>query len=142
MTEFVGQLRSFKSAVIKVDILDVGARVSIDVVTEYLLSERYGDLNEHANLSSQAWREMKLSANPFIFTIVAFSHFSMLPNWLLRLVYRIPSRLNSSDEVVRSFIKLVSSLIELGRKYPLPKSPICPQSRQTRTKAHSPKQLE
>lgn len=106
VAEFVCQLHAFKNATVKVDIVDLCARLSIDVVTEYLLGERYGGLGEHASLSPQARQKTKLSANPFIFAIVAYSRFSLLPNWLFRLIYAVSSRMNSSDEVVRSFVQL------------------------------------
>jgi cytochrome P450 len=104
--EFVDQLRAFKEAGLKVDIVDLCARLSIDVVTEYLLGQRYGGLREHSDLSVQAKQDQKLSANPFIFAIVAFSRFSLLPNRLFKLLYSLSSRLNSSPEVVKSFMKL------------------------------------
>ncbi|RMZ75273.1 hypothetical protein DV737_g5366, partial [Chaetothyriales sp. CBS 132003] len=104
--EFVDQLRAFKTAEVKVDIVDLSARLSIDVVTEYLLGERYGGLGEHTSLSLHDRRQTKLSANPFIFAIVAFSRFSLLPNWIFRFVYTFSSWINSSDEVVRSFVQL------------------------------------
>lgn len=106
VTEFVCQLHAFKNATVKVDIVDLCARLSIEVVTEYLLGERYGGLGEHASLSPQARQKTKLSANPFIFAIVAYSRFSLLPNWLFRLIYAVSSRMNSSDEVVRTFVQL------------------------------------
>lgn len=106
VAEFVDQLREFKTAAVTVDIVDLCARLSIDVVTSYLLGERYGGLGEHASLSLQARQKSKLSANPFIFAIVAYSRFSLLPNWLFRLVHAVFSRVNSSDEVAKSFVQL------------------------------------
>ena len=105
--EFIEQLKSFKAAKLKMDLLDLCARVSIDVVTGYLLGERYGGLAEHASLDDlKARQETKLSANHFIFAIVAWSRFSLLPHWLFMRVYPIYSRLVSSEEVTKSFIKL------------------------------------
>ncbi|RMD44197.1 hypothetical protein DV735_g968, partial [Chaetothyriales sp. CBS 134920] len=106
VAEFVSQLRAFKASGMSVDIVDLSARLSIDVVTGYLLGERYGGLGEHASLSLHNRQKMKLSANPFIFAIVAFGRFSLLPHWLFRFVYSISSWINSSEEVVQSFVQL------------------------------------
>ena len=104
--EFTDQLRSLKSARLKVDILDLCARCSIDVVTGYLLGEQYGGLREDVELRIVQREDKKLSANPFIFAIVGFARFSLLPHWLFQYVYTISSRLNSSDQVTRSLKKL------------------------------------
>ncbi|MCJ1317168.1 hypothetical protein MMC15_002491 [Xylographa vitiligo] len=108
IAEFVAQLREFKDARVKTDILDLCARLSIDVVTGYLLGREYGGLHENTHLSLVARQseEAKLSANPFIHAIVAFSRFSLLPNRLFKIVYIISQRLSASDHVTQSFIKL------------------------------------
>ena len=108
VAEFVHQFRAFKQAGVKVDILDLCARLSIDVVTGYLLGEKYGGLSEHARLplASRERQETKLSANPFIMAIVAFSRFSLLPNWVFKLLYSLSTRLSKNKDVVSSFIKL------------------------------------
>lgn len=86
----------------KIDILDLSSRLSIDVLTGYLFGETYGGLDEkgeECNTSATAnnadyqghgnrWRE-KLSATPFVLAIVAFSRFSLLPNWLFTLVFSL-----------------------------------------------------
>lgn len=64
VAEFVYQLHAFKTPTVKVDIVDLCARLSINVVTEYLLGERYGGLGEHDSLSPQARQKTKLGANP------------------------------------------------------------------------------
>lgn len=108
VAEFVDQFRAFKQAGVKVDIVDLCARLSIDVVTGYLLGEKYGGLSEHAHfpVESRQRQEMKLSANPFIMAIVAFSRFSLLPNWVFKLLYSLSTRLSKNEEVVTSFVKL------------------------------------
>ena len=105
---FVDQFRAFKQAGVKVDIVDLCARLSIDVVTGYLLGEKYGGLSEHAHfpVESRERQEMKLSANPFIMAIVAFSRFSLLPNWVFKFLYSLSTRLSKNEEVVTSFVKL------------------------------------
>lgn len=108
ISEFVAQLREFKDARVKTDLLDLCARLSIDVVTMYLLGRRYGGLHEnmHLDLMARQSEEAKLSANPFIHAIVAFSRFSLLPNRLFKIVYAVSQRLSASDHVTQSFAKL------------------------------------
>lgn len=110
VSEFVDQLETFraecKSRHVKFDILDLCARLSLDIVTGYLLNERYGGLNEDQHLSLEARRTTKLSINPFIFAIVAFSRFSLLPNWLFRKLYYISSRITFSEAVGRCFVSM------------------------------------
>lgn len=122
--EFVEQLRRIKASGTKriaatADILDLAARLSIDVVTGYLLQRRYGGLQEHvecvptgpeggdgtANPSRHSHRP-KLSANHFIFAIVAFGRFSLLPNWLFRVLYATSTRLSATDEFKSSLAKI------------------------------------
>ena len=108
VAEFVHQFRAFKQAGVRVDLLDLCARLSIDVVTGYLLGEKYGGLSEHAHLpiESMERQETKLSANPFIMAIVAFSRFSLLPNWAFKLLYSLFTQLSKNKEVATSFLKL------------------------------------
>ena len=113
VSEFVSQLQEFKNARMKVDILDLSARLSIDVVTGYLLGQRYGGLIEDRNLPVKARQKAKLSANPFFFAIVAFSRFSLLPNWLFKLVHAVSSHLSTSAEVVKSFVQLDEFISEV-----------------------------
>lgn len=102
--EFVDQLKNFKAAKLRMDLLDVTARLSIDLLTNYLFGERYGGLAEHAKLSDMKDRQnKKLSANHFIFAIVGWSRFSLLPNWLFTRVYPIYARYHSPDLVGQSF---------------------------------------
>lgn len=105
---FVDQLREFRDARVKADLLDLCARLSIDVVTGCLLGKQYGGLSEnrHLTLKERQQDKAKLSANPFIFSIVAFSRFSLLPNRVFRTVYSISQHLSHSDLVVESFAKL------------------------------------
>ena len=113
VAEFVKQFQEFRTSAlaratgeVRADILDLCARLSIDVVTGYLLNESYGGLREHTGLSIEARQRTKLSANPFISAVVAFSRFSLLPNWLFRLVYAISSYIRSNDSMVKAFARL------------------------------------
>lgn len=104
--DFMDQFRLLKEANDEVDILDLCARLSIDVVTGYLLGRRYDGLHEHDDLPISQRKHTKLSANPFVFSIVAFARFSLLPNWLFRCTYAASTWWASSPEVDRSFKRL------------------------------------
>lgn len=106
VTRFVEQLRVCKHAGVTADIVDLCARLSIDVVTECLLGENYNGLDEHVRLPPQDWAETKLSANPFIMAIVRFSRFSLLPNWLFRIMYAVSTWAKTNRETLRSFTLL------------------------------------
>ena len=108
VAEFVAQLCEFKLACIKTDILDLCARLSIDVVTAYLLGQRYGGLNEnmHRTPRERQMDNAKLSANAFIHAIVAFARFSLLPNRIFRFVYATSQWLSTSEQVTESFAKV------------------------------------
>lgn len=104
-----------KSGAVKVDILDLSAKLSVDVVTKYLFGRSFGGLDEHAEnlrVRSEDWEEgkktagSKLSLNPFIFTVVAFGRFSLFPNWLFKLCYRASIRLSADEKVFASLGKL------------------------------------
>ncbi|OJJ85296.1 uncharacterized protein ASPGLDRAFT_81742 [Aspergillus glaucus CBS 516.65] len=99
-------LRTYQSEKIPFDLVDLCARLSIDVVTEYLLGKPYGGFAETAHLSAQEQQSNKLSANLFIFAIVAFSRFSLLPNWLFQQVDRLATHLTLTEETIQSFQKL------------------------------------
>lgn len=106
VAKYVHRLQALKTAAggkgDKVDILDLSARLSIDVVTGYLLNECYGGLSENDDLPVEVQLTKKLSANPFIFAIVAFSRFSLLPNRLFGLAYAISAKFYTSKEVGES----------------------------------------
>ncbi|KAI1447000.1 cytochrome P450 [Annulohypoxylon stygium] len=106
IAEFVDQLRKSKEAGVEADLMDMCARLSIDVVTGYLLGQRYGGLQENAHLPPRERQAHKLSANPFIFSIVAFSRFSLLPHRIFKFLYAASQRLSSNQEVTESFAKL------------------------------------
>ncbi|KAL7928634.1 putative cytochrome P450 [Trichoderma chlorosporum] len=112
VSEFVAQLASLKADCktnnAKLDILDQCARLSLDVVTGYLLNEPYGGLAEHQQLPMEKRRDAKLSINPFIFAIVGFSRFSLLPNWVFKFMYSLYSRFSFSEEVGRCFASMNS----------------------------------
>ncbi|KAI1676379.1 cytochrome p450 [Pyrenophora tritici-repentis] len=103
--DFVTQLKAFHHAKIRTDLLDLCAKLSIDVVSDYLLGLPYGGLAEHAHLSlvERQTDEAKLSANAFVHAIVGFARFSLLPNWLFKKVYSVSQRLSHSNEVDKSF---------------------------------------
>lgn len=109
IAEFLSQLGEFRREGARTDLLDLCARLSIDVVTGYLLGEAYGGLTEHAHLSARD-RQLprnKLTANPFIHAIVAFARFSLLPHWAFKLVYSASQRLSPDHgEVADSFVRL------------------------------------
>jgi cytochrome P450 len=109
VAEYVRKFQAYKAAavskkhgVVKVDMLDLAARLSIDVVTGYLLNEPYGGLHENDSLPIATQMTKKLSANAFIFAIIGFSRFSLLPRRLFGLAYSIASRLSNDEEVNRS----------------------------------------
>ncbi|KAK7182857.1 cytochrome P450 [Paraphaeosphaeria sporulosa] len=106
ITQFVHIIHQFKNERISFDLVDVCARLSIDVVTAYLLDEPYGGLAEIGHLPPKAQARTKLSANPFIFAIVAFSRFSLFPKWLFSQLYKLSVRLSLTDEAKQSFRKL------------------------------------
>ncbi|KAL2163808.1 hypothetical protein VTH06DRAFT_5867 [Thermothelomyces fergusii] len=104
------------AALAVVDLLDACARLCIDATTAYLVGARYGGLREHAGLPAEARREAKLSANPFIFAVVRFARFSLLPGWLFRAAYGVSSWLSASDEVAASFARLDRFAAEAVRR--------------------------
>lgn len=109
--DFVEKLQACKAAQVRTDILDLCARLSIDVVTSYLLGESYGGLHEFSSDDPREWQGEQLSANAFIFAIVAFSRFSLLPNWMFKMVYNFSTWVSKNDAVVQSFI-LMDKFIE------------------------------
>ncbi|KAI0139591.1 cytochrome P450 [Hypoxylon sp. NC0597] len=106
IAEFVDQLRQSREANLETDLMDLCAKLSIDVVTGYLVGQRYGGLHENAHLPARKRLPLKLSANPFIFSIVAFSRFSLLPHRIFRLLYAVSQRLSTNEQVTESFAKL------------------------------------
>ncbi|OTA83735.1 hypothetical protein M434DRAFT_24728 [Hypoxylon sp. CO27-5] len=106
IAEFVDQLRQSRAANLEADLMDLCAKLSIDVVTGYLVGQRYGGLHENAYLPAQKRLLLKLSANPFIFSIVAFSRFSLLPHRIFQLLYAASQRLSTNEQVIESFAKL------------------------------------
>ncbi|KAJ5790229.1 uncharacterized protein N7518_007240 [Penicillium psychrosexuale] len=79
----------------KVDILDLASKLSIDALTKSLFKKSYGGLDEHLSApeptsgATTIGKGHKLSATPFVLAIVAFSRFSLLPNWLFRMVFSL-----------------------------------------------------
>ncbi|KAH8743284.1 cytochrome P450 [Diaporthe sp. PMI_573] len=105
VADFLSQLKAFRQAKIKTDILDLCAKLSIDVVSDYVLGQSFGGLTEqaHLGLAEQQSSDAKLSANKFIHAIVAFARFSLLPNAVFKLVYSISQKISHSDKVDKSF---------------------------------------
>ncbi|KAI0204035.1 cytochrome P450 [Astrocystis sublimbata] len=106
VTKFVQQLGRFKEDIGRADILDLCARLSIDVVTAYLLGDCYGGLDEHVHLSGSDRSNAKLSANPFIFSIVALSRFSLLPHAIFRRLHAVSIWMSSNQDAAESFAHL------------------------------------
>lgn len=109
------QSRDTQAPIAKVDILDLSSRLSIDVLTGYLFNKVYGGLDEQedadasATTSTEATRRWanKLSATPFVLAIVAFSRFSLLPNWLFTFIFSaLVGRVLSNEEVTASLKKV------------------------------------
>ncbi|KAK6215497.1 cytochrome p450 [Colletotrichum tabaci] len=107
---FVAQLAELRRARVRTDLLDLCAKLSIDVVSDYLLGLPYGGLTEHAHLSlpDRQTREGKLSANEFVHAIVGFARFSLLPNSLFKLTYAVSQRLSHSVKVDESLARIGS----------------------------------
>lgn len=105
VADFVRQLCAFRHAGVRTDILDLCAKLSIDVVSDYVLGQPFGGLSEqaHRGLAEQQMPDAKLSANEFIHAIVGFARFSLLPNALFKLVYAVSQKISHSDKVDRSF---------------------------------------
>lgn len=105
VADFLSQLCAFRQAGIKTDILDLCAKLSIDVVSDYMLGQPFGGLTEqaHLGLAEQQTPDAKLSANEFIHAIVGFARFSLLPNTLFKLVYSVSQKISHSDKVDKSF---------------------------------------
>ncbi|OHF04566.1 cytochrome P450 [Colletotrichum orchidophilum] len=108
VADFVSQLSAFRQAKIKTDILDLCAKLSIDVVSDYVLGQPFGGLTEqaHLGLAEQQTPDAKLSANEFIHAIVGFARFSLLPNTLFKLVYSVSQKISHSDKVDKSFRRI------------------------------------
>ncbi|KAH8746261.1 cytochrome P450 [Diaporthe sp. PMI_573] len=105
VADFLSQLCAFRQAGIKTDILDLCAKLSIDVVSDYVLGQPFGGLAEqaHLGLAEQQTSDAKLSANEFIHAIVGFARFSLLPNNLFKLVYSVSQKISHSEKVDKSF---------------------------------------
>jgi cytochrome P450 len=123
VAHFIHLLQTYKRELISFDLVDLCARLSIDVVTGYLLGEPYGGFAEIDHLSPRDQQSTKLSVNPFIFAIVAFSRFSLLPKWLFSQVYSLSTKLALNDEAKQSFRKLDMFVTKVmsganGKKHP------------------------
>lgn len=74
----------------RVNVLALAERMTIDATTGFLFNRRYGGLDEQADPVAQAGvsttkktsRPGRMSATPFILSVLEFGRFSLLPNWL------------------------------------------------------------
>ncbi|KEY64593.1 hypothetical protein S7711_03652, partial [Stachybotrys chartarum IBT 7711] len=108
VAEFADQLSKLSKSRVKTDLLDLCARLSIDVITGYLLGQRYGGLSEHLHLplNERQSEEAKLSANHWVHAVVSWARFSLLPNRIFRIVFPIYHWLKSSDKLSHSITKI------------------------------------
>ena len=114
--KYIARLQEEKAkANAKVDILDLSSRLSIDILTAYLFHRTYGGLDEQprnqpaAKPGAKAAKQLhwadKLSATPFVLAIVAFSRFSLLPNWLFSFIFSsLVGRVLADEEISQSMM--------------------------------------
>ncbi|KAL4882668.1 cytochrome P450 [Aspergillus karnatakaensis] len=98
----------------KVDILDLSSRLSIDILTAFLFNKTYGGLDEReGKVDGYTGNRLtkKLSATPFVLAIVAFSRFSLLPNWLFTLVFSLLMGPTLSKPEVAASLAKVSQFV-------------------------------
>lgn len=119
--KFVDRLEDAKDkSNARVDILDLSSRLSIDILTGYLFNRVYGGLDElsHSHTlgpkqsAAQGKYSNKLSATPFVLAIVAFSRFSLLPNWLFTIIFSQLFGRVLADEEVRASVHKVSDFLD------------------------------
>lgn len=92
----------------KVDILDLAARLSIDVTTGYLFNAEFGGLDENSPPPSKtsSLAAGKLSLTPFILAITSFGRFSLLPNWLFTIIFSLWARIVSDTPLLDAMGRL------------------------------------
>lgn len=99
-----------------VDILDLSARLSIDVVSGFLFHKKWGGLAEPPEASAQTGSHAgKLSITPFILSIVAFSRFSLLPQHLFTLLFNLSQWWSATPAMNASAVRVdefVNKLVE------------------------------
>lgn len=121
--KFIARLQEEKSkSCAKVDILDLASRLSIDILTAYLFNKVYGGLDELTKIKNQPVDKnpssprgkyaTKLSATPFVLAIVAFSRFSLLPNWLFSFIFSSLVGHVLADEEVSASVRTVTGFLE------------------------------
>ncbi|AEO67417.1 64036f13-ab24-4d8d-bf5d-c5fc4dba6a48 [Thermothielavioides terrestris] len=109
VAKFVAQLQEARAKPdAKIDVLDLCSRLSIDILTAYLFGCVYGGLDEPRRRPQD-----KLSATPFVLTIVALSRFSLLSNRLFTLLFSVlfHHRMRSDPELAPS-LQAVSRFAE------------------------------
>lgn len=96
--------------VAKVNILALAERMTIDATTGFLFNRRYGGLDEQAGSVAQAGitttatsKPTRMSATPFILTVLGFGRFSLLPNWLFHSLTSAFALLFPDPEANKSF---------------------------------------
>lgn len=101
----------------KVDILDLAARLSIDVTTGYLFNREFGGLDEEdcspPKTSSLATR--KLSMTPFILAITSFGRFSLFPNGVFTAIFSVWARITPDKALLDAMGRLndyISRLVD------------------------------
>lgn len=94
-----------------VDILDMAQKLACDVVTGYFFGQPYGALLEHRTALADAafardGTPSKLSIAPFLYSIVDFGKFSLLPHALFRACFTLHQqwgRLTADVSVAHAF---------------------------------------
>jgi cytochrome P450 len=94
-----------------IDILDLSQKLACDAVTAFFFSKRYGSLQEHRDSAasigaSSPQQPRKLSLAPFIYSIVDFGKFSLLPNWLFLHCFSLQQwigRIRADESVGHAF---------------------------------------
>lgn len=91
----------------KLDLLDLGQRLAVDVVTSYLYNSRYGGLDEDAVSEEKTnAAPAKMSAAPFVAAVVAFGRFFLLPHWAFAALELLQARLAPDAHVATAFDKV------------------------------------
>ncbi|KAG8623285.1 hypothetical protein KVT40_008261 [Elsinoe batatas] len=82
----------------RVDVLDLGRSLAVDVVSEYLFGVSYGGLRE----GDKGEGEHKLSASEFVNAFVGVGRFFFMPNWLFVVVEKVSQYFFETKETVES----------------------------------------
>ncbi|KAF4555254.1 Cytochrome P450-like protein 26 [Elsinoe fawcettii] len=85
----------------RMDVLDAGRSLAVDVVSRYLFGVSYGGLSE-GDENEGGKGEQKLSASEFVNAFVGVGRFFFLPNWLFVAVEKVSQYLFETKETVES----------------------------------------